>query len=204
MAGDGSGAKKHAPATLRNRDAIAEILANELPGEGTVLEIASGSGEHAIYFAERFPSLEWLPTDRDHEALASIAAYRAQYTGSNLLEPLVLDAANADWAIPKIDAILCINMVHISPWSATVGLFKGAARSLDRGAPLILYGPYFESGGEPEPSNVAFDEGLRQRDERWGIRTLQDMDRLGGQSGFTRTARHEMPANNLTLVYRRV
>ena len=195
--------KQHAPATLRNREPIAEILAEELPQAGRVLEIAAGTGEHAVFFAARFPMLEWVPSDPDAGVLASIAAYRADYPGENLAEPVMLDAAAGDWPVERADAALCINMVHISPWQASIGLFEGAARLLDKGAPLILYGPYFEDGVEPAPSNLDFDRSLKLRNPEWGIRKLADFDALAERSGFIRTARRAMPANNLTLVYRR-
>ena len=149
-------AKQHAPATLRNREPIAEVLARELPASGTVLEIAAGTGEHAVYFAERFHALAWQPTDPSDEALASIAAYRAEYPGDNLAAPLLLDAAAPEsWPVAAADAIVCINMVHISPWEATLGLFRGAARLLgSSGGPLILYGPYIGAGVYTAPSNL--------------------------------------------------
>ncbi len=195
--------KKHAPATLRNREAILALLRHELPEWGTVLEVASGSGEHAVFFAQAMPQLAWQPSDPDAEALASIAAYRAEYERVNLREPLLLDASAPEWPIERADAMLCSNMVHISPWSATEGLIAGAARLLDGDAPLILYGPYFEQDVEPAPSNVAFNEGLRSRNPDWGIRRLSAVDKLAEANGLIRTARHEMPANNLMLVYRR-
>lgn len=196
--------KKHAPATLRNREAIAEVLAQELPESGCILEIASGSGEHAVYFADRFPALEWQPSDPDREAIASILAYKAEYPDLNLRLPIVLDASKpASWEVRAADAIVCINMVHISPWQATEGLFEGAARLLGgENLPLILYGPYFEQGVEPAPSNTAFDQSLRSRNGEWGIRHAEELDKLGARHGFTRAARYEMPANNLMLVYR--
>ena len=196
--------KKHAPATLRNRDAIAEVLEKELPASGVVLEVASGSGEHAVFFAERFPDLDWQPSDPDREAIGSILAYKADYAGANLRLPLVLDAQAPDsWEVRAADAILCINMVHISPWAATEGLFAGAARLLGGNSmPLILYGPYFEQGVDTAPSNIAFDQSLRSRNGQWGIRQVEAMDKLGARHGFTRVARWEMPANNLMLVYR--
>lgn len=199
-------AKQHAPATLRNREAIAEVLARELPGSGTVLEIAAGTGEHAVFFAARFGSLTWLPTDPSPEALASIAEYRADYPGTNLSAPVMLDAAAPDtWPAPEAAAIVCINMVHISPWPATLGLFRGAARLLGSGGgPLILYGPYLEDGVETAASNLAFDESLKTRNPEWGLRRVEDLDSLAAAHGLTRTARHAMPANNLTLVFRRV
>lgn len=195
--------KQHAPATLRNREPIAAVLAGELPETGRVLEVAAGTGEHAVFFAGRFPALEWLPSDPGEEALASIAAYREDYPDENLSAPVRLDAAARDWPVERADALVCINMIHIAPWEAATGLFDGAARLLDQGTPLVLYGPFFEEGVEPAPSNLDFDLSLKARDPRWGIRDLAEIDRLAARSGFTRTARHEMPANNLTLVYRR-
>ncbi len=197
-------AKRHAPAALRNREAIAEVLARELPASGTVLEIAAGSGEHAVFFAARFGSLTWLPTDPSPEALASIAEYRADYPGTNLSAPVMLDAADPDsWPVAEADAILCINMVHISPWAATQGLFRGSARLLgSSGGPLILYGPFIEDGVATAASNLAFDESLKARDKQWGLRRGEDLDSLAAAHGFARAARHAMPANNLSLSFR--
>jgi hypothetical protein len=196
--------KQSAPAALRNRGPIAAVLAQELPAKGTVLEVASGSGEHAVFFAKRFAGLNWLPSDPSADALASIAAYRADYPGTNLSAPLLLDAAAPErWPVTAADAILCINMVHISPWEATQGLFRGAARLLGRlGGPLLFYGPFIEQDVITTPSNLAFDESLRARDPRWGLRDAAEMDRLAAHHGLVRSARHAMPANNLVLVYR--
>ncbi|AUX69373.1 SAM-dependent methyltransferase [Porphyrobacter sp. HT-58-2] len=196
--------KQHAPATLRNREPIAAVLAQELPAQGTLLEIAAGTGEHAVFFAERFPALHWQPTDPSPEALASIAAYRADYPGTNLAAPLLLDAsAPGSWPIDEAAAILCINMVHISPWEATQGLFRGAARILGRsGGPLILYGPYLEQGLQTAPSNLEFDASLKARNPHWGLRQAEAVDALAAQHGMVRTARHAMPANNIILFYR--
>ncbi|MEO1730980.1 MAG: DUF938 domain-containing protein [Pseudomonadota bacterium] len=195
--------KKHAPATLRNREAILAILREELPGSGTVLEVAAGSGEHAVFFAQALPDHHWLPSDPSAEALASIAAYRAEADLPNCAAPIILDASASDWPVEEADAIVCINMVHISPWAATCGLFAGAAQILrGKDLPLIVYGPYFGQGAEPAPSNLQFDESLKARNPDWGIRQVEDMDTLAQAHGFTRTARHAMPANNLTLVYR--
>ncbi|HSF12095.1 MAG TPA: DUF938 domain-containing protein [Erythrobacter sp.] len=198
-------AKQHAPATLRNRDPIAEVLTRELPGSGTVLEIAAGTGEHAVFFAEHFPALQWQPTDPSSEALTSIAAYRADYPGSNLAAPLLLDAtAPSSWPVREAAAILCINMVHISPWEATLGLFTGAAQILGKsGGPLILYGPFLEQGVETAPSNWEFDASLKARNPLWGLRHAEDLDTVAAEQGMTRTARHGLPANNIMLVYRR-
>jgi len=202
-----NGAKKHAPAALRNREPILDLLRHELPEWGVVLEVASGSGEHAVYFAENMRTLEWQPSDPDHQAVASIAAYRADYSQEsdnvNLREPVQLDASAANWPVKRADAIVCINMVHISPWEASVGLFRQAAQILSgKDVPLILYGPYFEQGIEPAPSNLQFDAGLKARNPDWGIRDAEKVDTLAAEYGFARTARHEMPANNLMLVYR--
>lgn len=196
--------KKHAPATLRNRDAILALLRHELPEWGTVLEVASGSGEHAVFFAEAMPQLAWQPSDPDREALASILAYRIEYAGVNLRLPVQLDASAPDtWEVRRADAIVCINMVHISPWAATQGLFQGASQLLESRAPVILYGPYMESGIETAPSNLDFDASLKARNPEWGLRDLSVVDELAAEHGFERAARHEMPANNLLLIYRR-
>lgn len=167
------------------------------------MEVAAGSGEHAVFFANALPDLVWLPSDASPEAIASVGAYRAEAALPNLEAPIALDASAREWPALRADAIVCINMVHISPWSATLGLVRGAAQILrGKNLPLILYGPYFERGVEPVASNVEFDEGLRQRDPEWGIRHVEDLDTLAAAHGFTRSARCEMPANNLTLVYR--
>ena len=199
--------KKHAPATLRNREAILGILRQELPEWGVVLEVASGSGEHAVYFADAMRGIEWQPSDPDGEALASIEAYRAEYaTGTdnvNLRAPVRLDAMSRDWPVSRADAIVCINMIHISPWEACEGLFAGAAQILDgRSVPVVLYGPFFEADVETAESNRQFDAGLRSRNARWGIRDVADVDRVARAHGLSRTARYAMPANNLVLVYR--
>lgn len=195
--------KRHAPATARNSEPLAEVLARELPASGTVLEIASGSGEHAVFMARRFPALDWQPSDRDAEALASVDAWTAEARLANLRPAIALDAAAPDWPIVSADALLCVNMLHISPWDAAVGLFAGAGRVLGSGAPLVLYGPFVEPDVETAASNHAFDQSLRQRDPAWGLRSTADLDRLAAGHGMTRTARCAMPANNLVLVYRR-
>lgn len=198
--------KQHAPATERNRAPIADVLARELPASGTVLEIAAGTGEHAVFFAEAFPALAWQPTDPSPEALASISAYRADYPGDNLAASLLLDAAAPEtWPLPQADAILCINMVHISPWEATLGLFRGASHVLrTSGAPLILYGPYIEQGVETSPSNLEFDASLKARNPLWGLRVAEALDALAATHGMQRAARYALPANNIMLVYRRI
>ena len=195
--------KRHAPATARNAEPLAEVLAEELPETGLVLEVASGTGEHAVFLARKFPHLRWQPSDTDLDALASIDTWAIEAALDNLAAPIALDAARCDWQARNADAILCVNMVHISPWEAVEGLFAGAERVLDINAPLILYGPYREAGIETAPSNLAFDQSLKQRDPAWGLRHVGDMDRLAAKHGLARTARHSMPANNLVLVYRK-
>ncbi|HMO77479.1 MAG TPA: DUF938 domain-containing protein [Sphingopyxis sp.] len=199
----GEAAKRHAPATARNRDAIAAVLAGWLPATGTVLEVASGSGEHAVHFAAAFPHLDWQPSDPDPAARASIMAWWADAGLENLAPPLALDAATPDWPIGCADAVLCINMVHISPWEATVGLFAGAARLLAPGAPLILYGPYVEADVPTAESNRAFDTGLRARDAAWGLRDTAAVKAAAAQAGLAFAERRAMPANNLMLLFRR-
>lgn len=194
--------KRHAPATQRNAGPIAEVLARELPATGLVFEVASGTGEHAVFMARRFPALTWQPSDLDVEALASIDAYAAEAGLTNLLPAVIFDAARGKPPLASADALVCINMVHISPWEATVGLFRTAVRLLDEGAPLVLYGPFLEDDVETVASNLEFDRSLKARNPEWGLRQLADIDRLADQSGFSRTRRMEMPANNLVLVYR--
>lgn len=197
------GMKRHAPAAARNAAPIAEVLAKELPQQGVVLEIASGTGEHAVFMAQRFPQLIWQPSDRDADGLASIAERCEEAGLANLRPPLNLDASAALWPIEDCNAILCVNMVHISPWQASEGLMRGAGRLLATGAPLVLYGPYLEAAVETAPSNLAFDASLKGRDSEWGLREAEAVDRLAHANGLCRTARHAMPANNIMLIYRR-
>lgn len=200
----GEVAKRHAPATARNRDAIAAVLADWLPPSGKVLEVASGSGEHIVHFAAIFPALDWQPSDPDPAGLASIAAWRQGAALANIAPPLAIDAAVSDWPLVHADAVLCINMVHISPWAATAGLFAGAARLLPSGAPLILYGPYIEADVATAQSNVAFDASLRGRDPAWGLRATDAVKAVASETGFAFIERRAMPANNLMLLFRRM
>lgn len=203
LAGEaGQAARRHAPATVRNRNAIAAVLRDILPAEGLVLELASGSGEHVVHFAGLFPALRWQPSDPDPDALGSIAVWTAESGLSNIAPPLALDAEAPDWGVDQADAILCINMVHISPWSATVGLMRGAARLLSGGGPLYLYGPYFRSDVETAPSNLAFDQSLRARNPSWGLRDLDEVKHLAAENGLRFDRLVEMPANNISLVFR--
>jgi SAM-dependent methyltransferase len=196
-------ARQFAPATQRNREPILAVLREELPPAGLVLEVASGTGAHAVHFARGLPDLQWQPSDPSAAALASIAAWREMEGTANLLAPLELDAASADWPVVAADAIVCINMIHISPWEATEGLMRGAGRILPCGAPLILYGPYRRAGYPLEPSNAMFDESLKARDPRWGLRLLEDVADCAAASRIALSRVVEMPANNLTVVFRK-
>ena len=198
-----SGARRSAPAALRNREPIAEVLAEWLPGRGLVLEIASGSGEHAVYFAQRFPQLEWQPSDIHPDALGSIAAWRNEAGLPNVREPLSLDAAAADWPIDRADAVLSINMVHISPWSSALGLLDGASWLLAPGAPLIMYGPWLKEGMPTVDSNLAFDADLKRRDSDWGLRRVENFADAAITRGIQPEAIRSMPANNLMLLLRK-
>ena len=154
-------------------------------------------------FARTFPRLQWQPSDPDPAALESVAAWREAVRLPNLLPPIRLDASDPAWPVASADAVLCINMIHISPVAATVGLVTGAARLLAPGSPLVVYGPFFEQGVETAPSNLAFDASLQARDPEWGLRSVEWLDRVASEQGFRRSRRVAMPANNVTLVYRR-
>ena len=194
---------RHAPATARNRDAILAVLRDVLPAQGMVLEITSGTGEHAVDFAAALPHLTWQPTDPDAEARRSIAAHAARAGLTNLLPPLALDASSANWPVTGAQAIVSINMIHIAPWRAAQGLMAGAGRLLPAGAPLYLYGPFREHGRHTAPSNAAFDESLKSRDPEWGVRDLDEVAALAKAHGLDLEGRIAMPANNLSLIFRR-
>lgn len=197
-----SDARQYAPATQRNRDVILDVLRPVLPADGLVLEVASGTGEHVVHLAGALPGLAFQPTDPNPEALASIDGWTAAAGVTNVRRPLRLDATAEDWPVAKADAVLCINMIHIAPWGAAVGLFAGAARILAPGAPLYLYGPYRRGGAHTAPSNDAFDQSLKARDPAWGVRDLEAVIGLAA-ADFTGPDITEMPANNLSLVFRR-
>jgi len=196
--------RRSAPAALRNREPIAEVLAEWLPETGLVLEIASGTGEHAVYFAECFSKLEWQPSDLHPDALASIEAWRASAGLPNLRAPIVIDASAAEWPIDRADCVLSINMVHISPWPAALGLLDGAARLLPPGGPLILYGPWLTDAMPTAPSNLEFDADLRRRDPSWGLRRVEEFAAAAGPRGLELVETRSMPANNLMLLLRRL
>jgi len=198
-----SGPRRSAPAALRNREPIANVLGKWLPKSGLVLEIASGTGEHAVYFAERFGELEWQPSDVHADALASIAAWREAVELPNLRPPLVIDAASSDWPVERADAVLSINMVHISAWPSALGLLDGAARLLGSGAPLILYGPWLSDDVPTAPSNLAFDADLKRRDPAWGLRRVEDFAAAAESRGLLLQETRQMPANNMMLLLHR-
>ena len=197
-----AGERRSAPAALRNREPISKVLAEWLPKSGLVLELASGTGEHAVHFAERFPDLDWQPSDVHPDALASISAWRGESALPNIREALIIDASSRDWPIDHADAVLSINMVHISPWSSALGLIEGAARILPSRAPLILYGPWLKDDIDTEASNLAFDSELQRRDSRWGLRRVEDFADAARES-FELVETRPMPANNLMLLFRR-
>lgn len=196
--------RRSAPSALRNRDPIAEVLRDWLPASGLVLEIASGTGEHAVHFAQNFPALEWLPSDREEENLGSIRAWRNEAGLANLRDPITVDASEPDWPLAAADAMLCINMAHISPWRATLGLLDGAARILRAGAPLILYGPWTADDVPTARSNLDFDAQLRARDRSWGIRAIEDLVREAEIRGLALIERRAMPANNVMVLLGRL
>ena len=192
--------KRNAPSTQRNRQPILAVLERVLPASGRVLEVASGSGEHALFFARHLPGLTWQPSDVGAAERASISAWAAE---ANLEAPIVVDAAAAAWPVAGLAAVVNINMIHISPWAACVGLFRGAGASLARGGVLYLYGPFRQASRPTAPSNEDFARSLEQRDPAWGLRLLEDVVALASEHGFALAEVVDMPANNLSVVFRR-
>jgi len=192
------------PATERNRDAILSVLRDILPPSGLVLEIASGSGEHAVHFANALRGLTFQPSDPEEPARQSIAAWTTETGLSNIRPPLELDVLKEPWPITQADAMLCINMIHISPWDATQALMRNAGRILPSGAPLYLYGPYRQKNVAAADSNEAFDASLKSRNPQWGLRQLDDVAALAREAGFSGPEVTPMPANNLSVVFRRI
>ncbi len=203
---DANELKRHAPATVRNREPIREVLGRLLPAGGTVLEIGSGSGEHAVFFAAVFPEIVWQPSDVDPANLASIAAWAAETPRDNLRAPIALDVRRVPWHGVRsagFDAVVCINVIHIAPWQACEGLLAGAAAALRPGGALILYGPFMRGGRHTAPSNAAFDRDLKAKDSRFGVRDLADVAAQAELSGLSFEMDVAMPANNLIVVFRR-
>ena len=195
--------RRSAPHVARNAEPIAAVLGEVMPERGLVLEVASGTGEHAVHFARALPGIEWQPSDPDPAALRSIAAWRGEAGLANLLAPVQLDASADEWPLAAADAIVCINMVHISPWGATQGLMRGAGRLLAAGAPLVLYGAYRRAGVATAPSNEAFDGSLRARNPEWGLRDLEAVQAEAESRGLAFARLWEMPANNLVVLFRK-
>ncbi|MGA2817096.1 MAG: DUF938 domain-containing protein [Xanthobacteraceae bacterium] len=187
----------------RNRGPILDVLRRVLPARGKVLEIASGSGEHAAFFANGLPSVSWQPTDVGASALASIAAFRADAGAANLLAPRRLDVTSPQWPVARADAIVCNNMIHIAPWAVTEGLMAGAGRTLPAGGVLYLYSPYRIDGRHTAPTNQEFDAWLRGQNAAWGIRDLGEVTELAARHGFALAETVPMPANNLSVIFRR-
>jgi hypothetical protein len=198
-----SDARLHAPASARNREPILAVLRQHLPARGLVLEVASGSGEHTVHFAQAFPGLDFQPSDPDRQARASIDAWKDEAGLPNMRPALALDAAAETWPLSEADAVLCINMIHIAPWEAAVGLVRGAAALLRVDCMLYLYGPFRRDGAHTAPSNAAFDRSLRTRDASWGVRDLEAVAALARTHGFTAPIVEAMPANNLSLIFKK-
>jgi hypothetical protein len=196
--------RQYAPATVRNRDFILDVLRDVLPKAGVILEIASGSGEHVVHFAKNLPSLVFQPSDPDADARLSVAAWVKATGVSNVRAPVALDVSEPVWPIAAADGIICINMIHISPWEATLGLMRRGAAILPPGSPLYLYGPYLREGIATAPSNQAFDRSLRDRNPNWGLRELEVVAATAQSARFSAPVITEMPANNLSVVFRRV
>lgn len=194
--------RQYAPATQRNRDPILGVLARVVPAAARVLEIASGTGEHAVYFASRLPGVHWQPSDPSKEARASIDAWRAHEQSENVAPAIELDVTRRPWDLEPFDVIVCCNMIHISPWSAGEALLAEAPRHLEPRGVLFLYGPYMRGGAHTAPSNADFDRSLRARDPSWGVRELEEVVRVGGKHGLRLEEVVEMPANNLSVVLR--
>jgi cyclopropane fatty-acyl-phospholipid synthase-like methyltransferase len=196
--------RQYAPATARNREPILGVLRRVLTARARVLEIASGSGEHAVFFAREMPALDWQPSDPDATSRASIAAWIESEGVSNARAPLDIDVRQPTWDAKlerPFDAVLSINMIHIAPWEAALGLFAGAGRLVEEGGTLFLYGPFMRDGRHTAPSNEAFDAWLKQRDARFGVRDLGDVEKAASAQGFALCENVDMPANNLSPVF---
>jgi hypothetical protein len=192
------------PAPERNKEPILDVLRRVLPARGVLLEIASGSGQHAAFFAQQFPELTWQPSDVDEENLASISAWVTESGRTNLRAPLRLDVTRADWGIDQVDAVFNANMIHIAPWECCQGLLRGVGRCLRAGGVFALYGPFRLDGAHTSDSNAQFDAGLRARDPRWGVRDAETVIALAAEHGLRFDERVAMPANNQTLIFRKL
>ena len=198
-----SAVRRYAPAAERNRVPILEVLRRHVPERARVLEVASGTGQHAAFLAAALPGTRWLPSEADPSAFASIAAWAAFEGAPNVDEAVLLDAAAERWPVDALDVVYCANLIHIAPWSCGIGLLRGAGRHLAPGGRLVLYGPFKVDGRHTSASNVAFDRGLRAQDPRWGVRDLRDVEARAAESGLHLVEKVDMPANNLVVVFRR-
>jgi SAM-dependent methyltransferase len=196
-------ASRESPAAERNKQPIAEVLARVLPTAGVIFEVASGTGRHIEHFARVFAGREWQPSEPDEESFAVLAARVAAVALPNLRTPILFDVLTQATPLARADAVLCSNMIHIAPWPATEALLQHAARLLVAGAPLVLYGPFKRGGQHTAPSNAAFDASLRARNAAWGVRDLDDVAALASRHGFELAETVAMPANNLTVIFRR-
>ena len=200
-------ARQYAPATGRNREPIFEVLAQIIQPDSNILEIASGTGEHAIFMASKLTSCCWIPSDVNSEAIESIAAWKKTCSLDNLKLPLLIDVAQPGWQQQlngqEINAIVNINMIHISPWQSCLGLFKGAGEILPEGGILYLYGPYKRDGEHTAPSNASFDSSLRDRNPLWGVRDLEAVVAAAAAENLTLQQVIPMPANNLSVIFSR-
>ena len=195
--------RRFAPATQRNREPILDVLSRVLPGSGTILEVGSGTGEHAVWFAQHLRPLVWQPSDPDPHMRRSIVAHAAVAGCPTLREPIDVDATAAVWPITEAAAVVSINMIHIAPWAAAAGLVAGAARIVPGDGVLYLYGPFRCNGRHTAPSNQAFDDSLRAQNPDWGVRDLEALETLAASHGLSLDEVVEMPANNLSVIFRR-
>ncbi|HEX5128275.1 MAG TPA: DUF938 domain-containing protein [Usitatibacter sp.] len=196
-------ARETAPSAERNKQPILDVLARVRPPAGLVLEIGSGTGQHVAHFARALPKLTFQPSEMDAGKHASIAAWTSHERLGNVRPPLAFDVTRLPWPVEGADAIVCINVIHISPWEATLGLMRGAGAMLQAGGVLVTYGPYRRGGAQTAPSNEAFDASLRQRDPRWGVRDLEAVAAAAAENGLELEETVPMPANNFTLVFRK-
>lgn len=195
--------KQLSDSSERNKQPILDVLLDVLPRQGTVLEIASGTGQHAVHFAANLPGVTWQPSDIDPELRSSVAAWRADSALANLQAPIHLDVTADPWPLSSADAIVCSNMIHIAPWECCTGLLDGAGRILPEGGILFMYGPYKIGGKHIAPTNEQFDASLRARDSTWGIRNLDDVALEARRRGLHLIKTVKMPANNLSVIYRK-
>lgn len=192
------------PSAERNKGPISSVLKEVLPSNGLVLEISSGTGQHIVHFAREMPDLIWQPSECDARSLALIGHWMGEADLENVRLPLLLDVTEQPWPVASADAVVCLNMIHIAPWPATEALIRGARDVLSAGGLLFLYGPFRRHGRHTADSNEAFDRSLRSRDPAWGVRDLEEVARVAAAHGFGSPAIHEMPANNLSVVFARL